>query len=88
MNPINFQQYRNQIETVLPGKGFTLYSETNPTGNYLLIDKFINQPIQQEISGSFIVGGPTLPMIALVHKVTGEVKFIALKLIVPELPLN
>ena len=88
MNPIKFEEYKEKIENALVAKGFSLFNIVTKQGDYFLIDKFINQPIQQAISGAFVVGGPTLPMVVLVHAKTGEVKFIALKVIIPDFPLN
>lgn len=89
MNPIKFEEYKEKIEVALIEKGFSLFDSKFATqGEYILLDSFINQPIQKEISGSFVVGGPTLPMVALVAVKTGEVKYIALKLIIPDFPLN
>lgn len=49
-----------------------------------LVDGFINQPISTELSGSFIIGGPTVPMIMIVGNITGRVHFFALKAIWPD----
>lgn len=88
MKPIKFEDYKSRIEESITNKGFSIFGAKNPQGNYVLLEKFINQPLQDEISGNFIVGGPSIPMVAIIDLKTGEIKFIALKLIIPDFPLN
>lgn len=49
-----------------------------------LIDGFINQLITIEISNTFTLGGPSIPMVALVGE-SGQLYFFALKAILPSL---
>lgn len=49
-----------------------------------LIDGFINQPYNMELSNNLIIGGPTIPMIMLLGKKTGKIYFFALKAILKE----
>lgn len=88
MNPVKFDDYKERIIQALKDKGFSFYDETINSGDYFLLDNFINQPIQKEMSGNLVIGGPTLPMVAIIDRISGEVKFIALKFIVPDFPLN
>ena len=88
MEPIKFEDYKGRIIQALTDKGFSFYNENTNSGDYLILDNFINQPIQKEMSGNLVIGGPTLPMVAIVNRISGEVKFIALKLIIPDFPLN
>ena len=50
-----------------------------------LIDGFVNQPISMELSGSFVIGGPTVPMILVVGNNTGRIYFFALKALIPDI---
>lgn len=52
--------------------------------NVNLVEGFISQPTSMELSNSFIVGGPSLPMIAVVG-VSGRLYFFALKALMPEI---
>lgn len=52
-----------------------------------LIDGFFNYPIQEEIAGEIIIGGITVPMIALVDEKTGRMYFYALKILLPDIDI-
>jgi len=79
MNPINFQDYRERILQALRDKGFVFFDATTNTGDYILLDQFLNQSIAPQLSGNVVIGGPTLPMVMLVNVRTSEVKLFALK---------
>lgn len=49
-----------------------------------LVDGFINQLITPQISNSFILGGPTVPMITVVGE-SGQIYFFALRALLPNL---
>lgn len=50
-----------------------------------LIDGFVNQTIQNELSSSLIVGWPSIPMIAAGWKNSGMIYYFALFAILPDL---
>lgn len=52
-----------------------------------IIDGFINQPLSMELSGSFVIGGPAVPMIMLVGDDSGRIYYFALKAILPEIKI-
>ena len=83
MTKIKFSEYKSQIIKSLNDKKIDL----NITEPATLVDGFFNQPIQNEISGSFIIGGPTIPMIMVVGKKSGRIYYFALKAILPDLKL-
>ncbi len=56
---------------------------TEPEG-LTLVDGFFNSPFQKEMSSSFVIGGPSLPMIAVVGNKTGRVYFFAVKALMPD----
>lgn len=90
MNNIKFQDYKDKIITALTRKGYSFVRKTGVTqidDSYSLIDSFINQPIQNEISGNVIIGGPSLPMIVIIHNGTGRLEFFALKALLPDIQL-
>ena len=82
MNPINFNEYRERIIQALVDRGFSIFNNTTNTGDFILIDQFVNQSISPQLSGNVVIGGPTLPMIMIVGARTGEIKFFALKALV------
>jgi hypothetical protein len=45
---------------------------------------FVNQMFSNELSNSFTLGGPTVPMVLLVGK-SGQIYFFALKILLPEI---
>lgn len=52
-----------------------------------LVDGFFNQPVSKELSGSFIIGGPTIPMVMIVGNKTGRIYFLALKALIPDIEI-
>ena len=50
-----------------------------------LVDGFVNQPLSMELSGSFIIGGPTIPMVMIVGNNTGRIHFFAIKALLPDI---
>jgi len=80
--PLKFSEYKEQITKALNDKGNSLGIQEPVT----LLDGFINQPIYNELTGSFVIGGPTIPMIAVVGK-SGRIYFFALKALLPDLKI-
>lgn len=52
-----------------------------------LLEGFVNEPFGKELSKSFIIGGPTIPMIMLIGNDSGQVYFFALKAILQNIGL-
>jgi len=50
-----------------------------------IIDGFVNQPLSMELSGSFVIGGPAIPMIMLIGDESGRIYYFALKAILPNI---
>jgi hypothetical protein len=50
-----------------------------------IVDGFVNQPLSMELSGSFVIGGPAVPMIMLVGNESGRIYYFALKAILPNI---
>jgi hypothetical protein len=55
--------------------------------DFILIESFFNQPVQTELSGQYVIGGPTIPMVALIKKTSGQISFFALKALLPDLTI-
>lgn len=52
-----------------------------------LVEGFVNQPFGMELSGTYIIGGPTIPMIMLLGNTTGRIYFFALKALLRNIEL-
>ena len=62
MTPIKFSDYKQEIIKALNSRPSQLGIHEPTT----LIDGFINQPLQNEFTGGLVIGGPAIPMIAVV----------------------
>ncbi len=82
MAPITFTEKRNEILRALTDLGFIMTSDSLSQAEYVLIDGFVNQPIQSELSGDFVVGGPTIPLVMLLRTRTKEIVYIPLKALI------
>ena len=80
---INFSKYKERITNALKQKQLNLGIH-EPVS---LVDGFINQPIQQELSSNIVIGGPSIPMIAVVGNTSGRIYYFALKALIPEIGL-
>ena len=80
---IKFEENKDKIKKAI---GEKLKNSPVPgEAGFTLIEGFFNQPFQKELTGSFMIGGPTLPMVALVGNTTGRVYYFALKALLPDL---
>lgn len=57
------------------------------TESVTLFGGFMNQPFCTELSDSFVLGGPTVPLIMLIGNETGRVYFLALKAVLEDLDI-
>jgi hypothetical protein len=94
MAKLIFQDYRNKIMEALIARGYYFDAPkviapgiTSHTTTYTLLQSFINQPIQTEISGNVVIGGPTLPMVAIANNQTGQLEFFALRILLPDIQI-
>lgn len=85
MEAINFEQYKSQILTALESK-LKIAGISDPNG-FILLEGFINMPLQKEMGGAFVIGGPTVPAVAVVGKTTGLIHTFALKVLIPDIKL-
>ena len=84
MKPIKFEECKEKIQKGLDEhlKGVAFPGETK---GFTVVDGFFNVPIQSELSGSFVIGGPAIPMVAIVGNKTGRIYYFALKVIAPDI---
>jgi len=77
MIQIKFEDYKPGITEAIQRK----LQETPIHGEngFTLIEGFIMQPISSELSGSIFIGGPTIPLVAVVGNTSGRIYYFALK---------
>ncbi len=85
MNTINFIQEKEKIQQAIEKKiAQGVISE--PDG-FILIEGFINMATNDEVGGAFVIGGPTIPTVAVVGKTTGLIYSFALKILLPNIKI-
>lgn len=83
MPQIKFEDYKQRITAAISTR---LHTNLLPKENgFTLIEGFITQPLSKEISGSLVIGGPSIPLVAIVGNTTGQVYYFALKALLPEI---
>lgn len=82
-NKIKFEDIKEDLLKALKEKGPRLGINESVT----IINGFISQPVHNEMTGAFIIGGPTIPMIAVVGDNSGRMYFFALRALLPEIEL-
>lgn len=78
---IKFSEIKNDLIIALNKK--LKSNKLHLSEKVTIIDGFINQPISMELSGSFVIGGPAIPMIMLIGDESGRIYYFALKAILP-----
>lgn len=85
MNTIKFESYKAQIQKAIEVR--IQQGLIKDAAGFILIDGFINMPFQKELGNSFVVGGPTIPSVAVVGKSSGLVYTFAIKVLIPGIQL-
>ena len=85
MNPIKFSEIKEELQKNLQEK-LKISPIPNEAG-FTLIEGFITTSLQGEISGSFILGGPTIPSIGIVGNTSGRIYTFALKAVMPNIKI-
>lgn len=85
VKPINFENYKQSIIKAIKEK--LEIKNIKSEGGFDLIEGFFNRPIQTKIAGKIIIGGKTVPMVAIAEKKTGRMHFFALKALLPEIEI-
>jgi len=81
MSKLEFKQIKMELQAAL-SKKLKEGVLTDPNG-FTLLDGFINPSISNDISGNLVLGGPTLPMVAVISNTSGQVYYFALKALLP-----
>jgi hypothetical protein len=86
MEKIKFEDYKQKITEAIQAN-----LKLNPIDGddeFSLIEGFFNQPIQSEIAaGNILIGGITVPMVAIVGNKTRRMYFFPLKALLPEIKI-
>ena len=77
MTPIKFEEYKQRITDAVQARLREL-PIANENG-FTLVDGFIMQPLNNEVSGNITFGGPTIPLVAIVGNTSGRMYYFALK---------
>ena len=77
-----FENHKQEITNAIHAK-LQAVPITGENG-FTLVDGFIMQPLSGELSGNIIIGGPTIPLVALVGNTSGRMYYFALKVLIPD----
>ncbi|MFA5829313.1 MAG: hypothetical protein WC843_02355 [Candidatus Gracilibacteria bacterium] len=83
MEPLKFSDHKAKIIEALNARGPQL-GILEPIA---LVEGFINQPLQMEFTGGLVIGGPAIPMVAVVGNNSGRIYYFALKALLPDIQL-
>ena len=83
MTPIKFEEYKQRITNAIQTK--LQASPIQGENGFTLVDGFIMQPINNELSGVFILGGPLIPLVAVIGNTSGRMYYFAVKALLPDL---
>jgi len=87
MNNVKFSDYKQRIIDALNSRNSTSNSNLGITEPITLVDGFINQPLQSEFIGGLVLGGPAIPMIAVVGNNSGRIYYFSLKALLPDISI-
>lgn len=86
MEPINFEEHKEAIAEALKEKLKNPVINSVEKNGFTLIDGFIMQPIDNEISKNIKIGGnKQIPLVGVIGNTTGKVHYFAAKVLLPEL---
>ena len=83
MTQIKFDDYKQRITDAIQAE-----LQATPIigeNGFTLVEGFIMQPLNKEVSGNIIIGGPTIPLVAIVGNTSGRMYYFALKALLPNL---
>lgn len=81
MTIYKFEDYKSRITEAIHAK-----LQATPIlgeNGFTLVEGFIMQPLSNEISGNIVIGGPTIPLVAIVGNSSGRIYYFALKALLP-----
>ena len=81
---IKFSEIESELKEIIKNKYCILQSKRE---GFAIVQGFFNTPIHQALEGNIIIGGPSVPMVAIVGQESGLIHFFALKVLMPELDI-
>lgn len=78
---IKFSDIRQELINELKARA----TDINIDESLTLVEGFVNQPITMELSASFFIGGPTIPMIMVLGNKSGRIYLFALKALLKDI---
>jgi len=78
---INFEEIRPRILAELDKR----FESMGISESVSLVDGFVSQPFTMELSSTYVIGGPIIPMIMLVGEDSGRIYFFALRAILKDI---
>lgn len=74
---IKFEEYKQRITDAVQAR--LQAAPIAGENGFTLVEGFIMQPLTNEVSGSLVLGGPTIPLVAVVGNTSGRIYYFALK---------
>jgi hypothetical protein len=81
---VEFEKIKNELQQAIAK---SLQQDNLHPHDFILLDGFFNQPFQNELSTKIVLGGKTVPMVAVIKQATGQLLFYALKALLPNLKI-
>lgn len=82
---VNFEAIRGDLIKALIEKMTLNPCFRDSEEKFTLLNGFFNTPVQDRLDGHIYLGGPSIPMIAVMGQSSGQVIFFALKFLMPNL---
>ena len=83
MSQIKFDEKKEDIMNAINNRGNALGISEPVT----LIDGFGSLPVNKEVGGGTILGGPSIPTVMLIGNNSGRIYHLALKVLLPDIKL-
>lgn len=77
MTIVKFEEYKQRITDAIQVR-LQQFPITGENG-FTLVEGFIMQPLNNEVSSNIVIGGPTIPLVAIVGNTSGRMYYFALK---------
>ncbi|MFH0988121.1 MAG: hypothetical protein V1763_01985 [Parcubacteria group bacterium] len=77
MKAVKFEDYKSLITNAIQAR--LQAAPIQGENGFTLVEGFIMQPLNNEVSGNIVIGGPTIPLVAVVGNTSGRIYYFALK---------
>lgn len=82
-----FEDLQSEIQKAIEQKVLIPGRLNSDPQGYILVEGFFNLPIQNDLGGGVILGGTTVPVVAIIGKTTGMMHYFALKALLPDVEI-